>query len=990
MDQKEKIAYQVKSLPEFIFVLPDNNYLDLLQMVKEDEDNITFSDFYPKVKGKFDLLDIEIFKIWMAYNKTYFDPNFKKFFGIALESDLHDNLNIRMPSNDISYFMSNEREDFVSDIQERIQKFDEKMKIRVEFTKQDENIHITPFQLENISFKMVYLPTHSLMYLFDRIKLTTFVPFVTFNDYYKISNSFVPPDKWKVSVNDSIIIYLYTKEKYDPVFNPKNYTEIYLLTDSDGNLGLYLKVNVSKSVSKSRILERILEIFDNVRFEKIKEVQDTIDGLMYIPSQTMNNFVFLDLIMMDLEISRYLVANEKTKLLKKNNSIFINFIEKSKQLSVSLREKSWDPYDTETRDNPLFEKDKKFIRVKIRSAKNEEDVRYFSEILNHVFMLYNERYSDILNIYKKFLPDFGRTNVTVKVDHDEDLPIKKIVPEVYPTIRGACNTNRFPTIISDEDAKAYQKNEILRFPRTSAEGIQRNYVCEDDKYPFPGLKKNGLENKDRFPYIPCCYQIDQTTNDNYLDYYHGIEKVVDNNRPIETDKLVKFNQLGRLPRNLNIYFTSIQTGFFRKGVTTSPSSFLECILTSLGMMPDKNKEEFVLTERGNLLNYNLSISKQECYDLSEDEISNEISNELVYLSPKKYIRLLESVYNCKIFLFTRNSDYPLGSMIVPRHKELYLTFQKKFDRCVLIYEHKGSEMDKNPFPQCEYICKKDKSVFDQDVGQILTDTFNKLNLTKVDGVDISIINFPLQIIGQKIDGYGKVRGVQISINGKTVFLNTSPIPPVDTKIILKREMYPIDEAISILKSIKATNLKQVSNGDVYFISGIVGNVEVQVETRSSENKEMPVIKNFQFSILEDSILHKFVDNKKIVRCLIFYFNYLFARYIQENGFSDVSDDEIISFVKDEIVMKSNFKYEIPSVEISLDNPFMIDGKMVIRSEEMLKKLIYVLRLALERDRSFFNQDLKEITDYYLTIEDFRRYPNQIIVHTNEKLDNILS
>ncbi len=94
------------------------------------------------------------------------------------------------------------------------------------------------------------------------------------------------------------------------------------------------------------------------------------------------------------------------------------------------------------------------------------------------------------------------------------------------------------------------ERQVLPYPKGEPQII---FVCPDDKFPFPGVKENKvLPNRDRYPFIPCCYKRNQTepgTRTGYNRYYRGAKPVTTarSSHEYKTDKLLPPQRTGKLP-----------------------------------------------------------------------------------------------------------------------------------------------------------------------------------------------------------------------------------------------------------------------------------------------------------------------------------------------------------------------------------------------------------------------------------------------------------
>ena len=112
-----------------------------------------------------------------------------------------------------------------------------------------EGVAITEFTFENIAYKITYnIQDITLFELFNYVKLTKNVPFISANNYYKILNEFIPPYQWGEGVENAIVLYINNKIFYSSLFNIDNYsTSILKIDDITKYITSYITVNISET-----------------------------------------------------------------------------------------------------------------------------------------------------------------------------------------------------------------------------------------------------------------------------------------------------------------------------------------------------------------------------------------------------------------------------------------------------------------------------------------------------------------------------------------------------------------------------------------------------------------------------------------------------------------------------------------------------------------------------------------------------------------------
>lgn len=887
-----------------------------------------------------------------------------------------------------------------------------------------EGVENTKFELEKISYKLTLNIKNivTINEIFNYVILDKYVPFVNLNNtYYKILKEFNPYIEWSNSKYTGITFKVLEKNTNNPIQD--DYTNVILSIENDI---IIATIKCSTTLNYNPInttIQNFLNTIRNLNPLIIKQEEIQVNGVFYFPKQEMDVYVLSDLILNNDLFSSLLVINESKKVGKDKDSTYIYFnLEKIGKITANLTEKIMNKNDStmKNKDREFFPYNIKYLRVKITRAMNTQAVNDFKNILSKLLVIYNSEYPKIVSYYRKYIPTFGIKKIIEPIISRVNL--KDIVPELFLPLYSRKCTNK-PTIISDEEKLEAETEgkKIMIFPKQGGEIISRNYICNHPKHIYPGLRKNPFENKDKYPYLPCCYIKNQEDIQGsiYREYYYGEnipEKEMKQQDLITTEKILNHDQFGTLPSNIQKLFDISENDkkyyYVRKGVFRTTSSFLECIIEAVDI--NKIIKLTNLDSRQKFLN-NIRLSlaipelasccRQELYDLSEIEIINLIKDPNVYFDPKLFIHLLETVYNCNIFLFTRTNLG--GELSLPRHLQTYLK-NKSNKTCIFIFEHIGSESDNSQYPQCELIIKynnenkNEEPTYNFKYNSIVSENtnyvFNQIKKSYILNKQIIDANFNFRIIPQYqvIDKYGKTRLFNFIFKKKNINMFTSPIQPLPIIENTSTTISKIDlETALEFAYIMNINIQyqNVFNNIVKNIIGYIGNVQIIIPVLDSKP-----VDNIQ--IISKPILYpeKYISNiklyntnKKNARYIIEYMLWLYSTYIHNNKFDIEDINNIKSFIKNKTYIIPKHTYDNIGNIFSLSSSLIYDGKLIITSEEMLKRLVYVLRLEIIRDKDkLINYYTKTtMSNYYVDITDFDIYPHQIILVGKSSIEKIL-
>lgn len=982
----------------------------------------------------------EIVKVWLAYNKPL-RKDVKTQGKLPLDNigDILQKNKLYITSRQIHTDwaqIKNVKKYLEGRIQSNKDSAKNTLDVFKEFDTIDESAASTDFEIEHVKFILTLdVKDLSLLEIFNTIKLNPSVPFSTTMDFYKILQDFIPPEEWSSSSEESLILQVAQKKFVSTSSNISNYESAIVKVDPESDyMTIDITINTSKdNVSRDEFMKRSLSVFKNLD-AKVKQIDEIeVIGVFYFPILRFNKYVFADLVVNDPIFSRLITIDDHDKATKMKPGIYIHFEHPSTgYITATLTEKIMVKGDQTMKnvDLDFFEPGGPFIRVKVSKANNAKSVDIFKEILGKLFMRYEEKKDGIIDYYKNYIPDFGNVAPPEEIEV-QAIKASDVSPDLFVTLYTRnCKPARMPVIVSEEDAVQAQAEgkSVMKFPRDrpddpdafnfpmDGEG-QNYYVCNNPEYPYTGIRINKLKNADVYPYVPCCFERDQRKKTKYLHYYEGKELIAVEKKQhniIRTDKILKYNQFGTLPLNLENLFAIIDPDpkyeYVRKGVYKSKNSFINVVMEALNdeteildIDGEEAREDTLMEERVAFAKKNIvPLCRQELYDKTVKEIIKMIEDPEVYFDPKLFVHLLEDRFDCNIFLFTRKILD--GEMVLPRHLQAYYKNRTK-KRCIYVYEHMGSESDHAKYPQCELIIKYNTKKSRDNVQFSFTykearnvrNVYNRLRKAYALNSTINETYMPIdpsiKIKSQWIDSYGKTRRLNVVYNDQNISLIITPIQPIKVRETTSTKIYLVDVATA-MKLIDTLNIQVTSQtviGDVTKeINGTLGNVTVSIPVNNEGIIDGIPEKQHGLSFPEkdESSLEKYNKNKKMARYLVEYTIWVYSTYLNENGIVDVNDDNIAQFAKNFFIIKPDYDYGYIEKTLKKDSSILDGGKIVVHNEETIKRLIYVLRLSAQMNvdsvRRYYERIV--IRNYYVDITDFDRYSHQVILYGEESVN----
>ncbi len=786
--------------------------------------------------------------------------------------------------------------------------------------------------------------------------------------------------------------------------------------------------SVEEGLGDVKIINILLRSLGDRIKVSISQKRQTGVGGFFVAKFSFNSAIMADLIAINPLVSNLLYMNELGNI----DDLFKNTATTKKYFTFSYR--LWNGKTIGASITVYKSKKKLWSRVTIKktlkSVVTRQDIEVLMSIFSKVARLYSDKVFEISKEYEKFVsksylslykPKVKQMEVETRKTGKKLVDLNTVLPGMF--IRGEystrCQKDRQPIHIDENKLDKYKRThrnvEIMRFPP----GSKHYYACEggygDKKFYHPGLQLNTMSNREKYPYIPCCFNPSQKTkNEKIFRMFgdpdalkkHAIKKsgVMSDDEKVkghikDEKKIIVQGRAGIVPFYLQEIAKELgysvtggnQLSLLRLGVVKSPSSFIHCMGRALDPkyieMDNDKRKKYVEKVRKDIASNNFSVGKQELFDLTNREIKGILIDFKQYLKPRWFVSLVSKYYGCNIFLYTQSSKYPLGDILIPRHTQAYLMYAIDITKpTVFILERKYGG-----YRQCELLIlgsKEDdiktdlkgtklaksalKLLYDANQVSIIGPTFNDIK-------PISLSPYPKNsppegVISQFIDVDGKTR----MLNYKGLSVMTLPLPPLDIKVD--------DPQIANWKTLndflKAKNLKIISqevvDSAVYgvWVQGpnmIMGYILTEVNQIdntmiTSPNRNNPLGTPSR----EDSALQKMRRSRKIAALLKEYTLFEYSRKLTHGSQVDL---------KEMFVVVPNHQYDLDKARIlKSDNSMYQGSKIIVPSEQTRDKLIYYLKSQLLNDKQMVigYKNLLSIQKSYKYLSDFRQVKNQLV------------
>ena len=842
----------------------------------------------------------------------------------------------------------------------------------------------------NIWFTIKDTPVDiGLVYIFDMMKTTNNIPYIKYNDYFKIFDDFIPNKDWVLEDNtvdnDQFIILRNDKHLIKIKLDPEN--------------GYYINVQIKNGKTQiDSLIELVRQCLDSDIIITKKD-NFNVFGNYYIPLKFVNKYIFKDLVMNNKLFNNFITFNDNVfnpNPKRVNNTISIKFHDTVDNMTLNgkITPKRMTQLDMGFISTKFFKMDLEVIKISIHS-KDVKSISKFQDFFGKLLTVYQEEETKLVDQYKTFIKDFEIHSLS----HDdvrENMKLRERAPHLFQSrYSSSCSSDRIPELIDDDFDNDHNSSEsdsedeqdiiskveeiekdsnYLIFPKDNSLGPRVLVYCgNNENNPHVGLIENKQKsNSDSLPYVPCCFNKPQKGNEIFKSYENNVikEKSTKNNRFVVTNKFLNSDdQIGTLTDKLDDFFKTFQgLRFLRKGVSNGNSSFLECVFYALNYdgyvdKPLQDRIDFTSSQRKKL-KYN-HVSKQECYDMTEQQINSELSNLNVYLDPQKYISIIEHTYDILVFLFDRNG------FLLPRHINGYYKNLTKETKVVLIIQHDGGLYSKTN--KCELILSssvnvnndENKYIFDSSDNIINEIAKTEMKLNRIFNSQSLLIRKPIlpNTTRQYIDKYGKCRVLE---SDNIIFI-TEPMSPLNVPLLNNIEKDQEFTLKQVEDYISTHNNKNKNKRDV---------ITVHSKTRT---KITIMYKHNLFSVsMKDTntsplLLTEYIFMEKYTRqlfqfLLFKYSVFLFQRKRKHDKLTLTTFMETINIGKSEPIL---FDYNIEK-----DRNIVISDKTT-RDHIEYNMNVYIRNNNLNLIQTYHTENV--LHNFYNTVHDFRESENTTLI-----------
>lgn len=855
------------------------------------------------------------------------------------------------------------RDTFV-ELQKRVEKHLEKC---VDFEK-IESVKFIAYDETHVRLNLYIDSDADISEIFNSISTNYQIPYAKYNKFYKILHNFQICPSWlDYDLPDGIFIKIDTEiyecstdyitqltefgsqnEYNHDIQNIKSlrffqrYTNAAIIKSHFNEKEcILLTVDIvvgAKHMSRDVIFSKLfktIKCFTDTQLITIEERSSS--GIIVYPSQTILIPIWADMCMTNSYFNRLVVIDESLRASKKRENVYMYISEDPLDIIAIMMKTTTKPgmYNIVTENTP-------YLRARIK-AKTSKDAARYGEIMAKLITIYNNDFKRILNIYRSFIPGFleNTTQKFLKLKHTDDfLRLKDVAPDIF-LANYSRECFKRPTIVSEEEAVRLMKTgekPVIPFP-VFGEAVKRYYVCNHDTHRYPGLRTNKLENKNKFPFIPCCYIKNQDREGTKLRHYYVQTGIREQQTAIQdiflSNKILPAGMSGVLPENIKQFFSIINPDpeyqFVRFGINNNSNSILEAVMLSLNyknlQFVEPEDRPQVVEKQRLLLNADAEIyaaaAKQELYDQKIEDIAERLK--LEKLNGLEFFHVMEQYFDCSIFLFTANEKNPQGTLSIPPHLQTHIKAIPTRPVVLIYQQNKMNEI------HCELIVQTMVGLpktlqnmatvfmFNDHIVQQIWKVFTNINRTFTSKGPTTPMMLPyvkgllyskqdkkpiLRVVSQYVDVYGKARMLNIKYNTEIISFMCDPIAPYASPISKTFYRVSVNSVLRIIEIFKGVIVEQRFNeATCREIVVILPSLSVQdprylkhQDTNRPVDgikivflcddktylKNVPKSTNTEYETVfkyEKTPLTLYDTNKKITKLLVHYSLYMFSKFL---------------------------------------------------------------------------------------------------------------
>ena len=142
----------------------------------------------------------------------------------------------------------------------------------------------------------------------------------------------------KADVESSILIKVNTSTVSTPIVKNDDYTSV-IIDERDGEFFASIYTKQEDTISTNIIVSRLLNALQ-IEDTTIDIKQTKINGVFYIPKESLNIFVFADLAMNNPTFREYIAVDERNRPRKQQNSVYARYEDRrTGEIMFTLTEK---------------------------------------------------------------------------------------------------------------------------------------------------------------------------------------------------------------------------------------------------------------------------------------------------------------------------------------------------------------------------------------------------------------------------------------------------------------------------------------------------------------------------------------------------------------------------------------------------------------------------------------------------------------------------
>jgi len=885
---------------------------------------------------------------------------------------------------------------------------------------------------------------------FNKAVLSNDVPLIYINGFYKVLKGFKVDKLWIEKIKDytdnekfkhHLILFVLNKYNYNKNESESKLRDAYsLISLSMNNSTLVININSQiedynnkTDLKEEQLLTRICNTLDikssNVNVEIFPQ---HLRCMFYITKTMIEKMFYYDLLMNNSIVSEFLCANERFRIFNKRGGVQSVFKQcetifslQSMLVTRPLRKR----IGTSVKVNEYV------TEIRVSYAKNLAEVDLLKKYLSLMTSVYNKKKDCLQDIYSKIYSNaqkYEQERREVLLEGKKEKAVKMTLASYDPELFVAGypkRCNKSPIIIEDEEEaqeKIKQGEHIMKYPLFD-EFKSYYYTCENrPNYPYPGLLFK--KNLSRWP-LPCCFEVDQTTKKNSIRYMYENKQQFDEDESIKelkekilvTRHTLPAGGIGKLTKNIEDYFRIVDQNnlYIRRYVPQGPRAVIVAIASALkdkrveqtedGEDPDI--EAFIddkIDEMKKLVRKNIGF--QNAYNFDRKTIIHYLNEPEKFIDVRVFHTLLEEVFKCNIFIFVHNKEYPEGNFGSPDFAHNFLTNKQKYSirPSVILYETTGSNNQNLLNPHYEIIGtidltdqkKSKKFMFNKDDKTIKELYQLYENMYFPFGIEthniIPKMPFTTKILEQQVDFFGKTR---IILFEGDVNVLTMPIDSMTNNMLKSKKSTFNYKSCDLENAVEFMNNEDIKYKQIYVKKLLVGlegvkeniNVYIPINPQEVSNKNLQIQQLHSISFIRDSELDKYNQYEQISRHLSSHVLYEFSKFLRGRTLSDKTLFKLLEEFYNTCfdIRKTNEMELYKTIPRNFSKPtsFKSNGKIIVSSKELAKRLLYTLFIECKKgyDRVVEYKNLIFVPHYYKNIRDFDSSQDNIIFPSTDSI-----